>query len=85
MPSVLWPGRLFACKLTSGITAPASRRRFRTPFFEPFVSYGKTDGRGLALTIAKKIVEDHGGEIYVDGRSGTGTLFKITIPFAIPR
>jgi signal transduction histidine kinase len=51
--------------------------------FEPFVSYGKTDGRGLGLTIAKKIVEDHGGEIYLDGRNETGTLFKITIPFAM--
>jgi signal transduction histidine kinase len=53
--------------------------------FQPFVSYGKADGSGLGLAIVKKIVEDHGGEIYVDGRSGTGTLFKITIPFAIPR
>ncbi len=53
--------------------------------FQPFVSYGKTEGSGLGLAIAKKIVEDHGGEIYLDARSGTGTLFKITIPFAIPR
>jgi len=52
--------------------------------FQPFVSYGKTEGSGLGLAIVKKIVEDHGGEIYVDGRSGTGTLFKMTIPFAIP-
>jgi signal transduction histidine kinase len=52
--------------------------------FEPFVSYGKAGGSGLGLAIAKKIVEDHGGEIYLDGRSETGTLFKITIPFAIP-
>ena len=52
--------------------------------FEPFVSYGKADGGGLGLAIAKKIVEDHGGEIYLDGRNETGTLFKITIPFAIP-
>jgi signal transduction histidine kinase len=52
--------------------------------FEPFVSYGKAEGSGLGLAIAKKIVEDHGGEIYLDGRNETGTLFKITIPFAIP-
>ena len=56
----------------------------RDSAFEPFVSYGKADGSGLGLAIAKKIVEDHGGEIYLDGRSETGTLFKITIPFAIP-
>jgi signal transduction histidine kinase len=53
--------------------------------FHPFVSYGKTEGSGLGLAITKKIVEDHGGEIYLDARSGSGTLFKITIPFAIPR
>jgi hypothetical protein len=33
---------------------------------------------------AKKIVEDHGGAIHLDGRREAGTLFKITIPFAIP-
>ncbi|HMH11996.1 MAG TPA: HAMP domain-containing sensor histidine kinase [Edaphobacter sp.] len=52
--------------------------------FRPFVSYGKVEGSGLGLAIVKKIVEDHGGEIYLDGRGGTGTLLKITIPFAIP-
>jgi signal transduction histidine kinase len=52
--------------------------------FEPFVSYGKAEGSGLGLAIAKKIAEDHGGEIYLDGRNETGTLFNITIPFAIP-
>jgi signal transduction histidine kinase len=52
--------------------------------FEPFVSHGKADGSGLGLVIAKQIVEDHGGEIYLDERSDTGTLFEITIPFAIP-
>jgi nitrogen-specific signal transduction histidine kinase len=48
------------------------------------VSYGKAEGSGLGLAIAKKIVEDHGGQIHLDERSETGTLFTITIPFAIP-
>ena len=52
--------------------------------FEPFVSSGKAEGSGLGLAIARKIVQDHGGEIYLDGRNETGTLFRITIPFAIP-
>jgi signal transduction histidine kinase len=49
--------------------------------FQPSVSYGKAEGSGLGLAIAKKIVEDHGGKIYLDGGSETGTLFTITIPF----
>jgi len=52
--------------------------------FQPFVSYGKAGGSGLGLAIAKKIVEDHCGEIYLDGGSETGTLFKITIPICQP-
>jgi signal transduction histidine kinase len=52
--------------------------------FEPFVSYGKAEGSGLGLAIAKKIVQDHGGEIHLDRGNETGTLFRITIPFAIP-
>jgi signal transduction histidine kinase len=56
----------------------------RDSVFQPFVSYGKAESCGLGLAIAKKIVEDHGGVIHLDGRSETGTLFKITIPFAIP-
>jgi signal transduction histidine kinase len=53
--------------------------------FLPFVSYGKASGNGLGLAIAKKVVEDHGGEIYLDERCKTGTLFKITIPFTVPK
>jgi signal transduction histidine kinase len=53
--------------------------------FQPFVSYGKAEGNGLGLAIAKKIVEDHGGMIHLDERRETGTSFEITIPFAIPR
>jgi signal transduction histidine kinase len=53
--------------------------------FQPFVSYGKAAGNGLGLAIAKKIVEDHGGTIRLEERNETGTLFKVTIPFAIPR
>jgi signal transduction histidine kinase len=56
----------------------------RGAIFEPFVSYGKPEGSGLGLTIAKKIVEDHGGKIYLDGRVRAGTLFRITIPFGMP-
>jgi signal transduction histidine kinase len=52
--------------------------------FEPFASYGKAGGSGLGLAIAKKIVVDHGGEIYLDERNNIGTLFRIKIPFGIP-
>jgi signal transduction histidine kinase len=63
---------------------PGIPPKIQDSVFQPFVSYGKAEGSGLGLAIVKKIVEDHGGEICVDGRRWTGTLFKITIPFARP-
>jgi len=63
---------------------PGIPTTIRDSVFQPFVSHGKAESCGLGLAIAKKIVEDHGGVIHLDGRSETGALFKITIPFAIP-
>lgn len=48
--------------------------------FQFFVSYGKAAGNGLGLAIAKQLVEDHHGEIFLDQRCRSGTLFNVTIP-----
>ena len=37
-------------------------------------------GFGLGLTIVKKIVESHGGEISVTSQPGEGTTFRFTLP-----
>jgi signal transduction histidine kinase len=63
---------------------PGIPQSLQDSIFQPFVTYGKTEGSGLGLAIAKKIVEDHGGQIYLDRTNTTGTLMRITIPFAIP-
>jgi signal transduction histidine kinase len=62
---------------------PGIPSTIRGSVFQSPVSYGKPEGSGLGLVIAKTLVEDHGGTIYLDERCERGTSFIITIPFEI--
>jgi len=55
--------------------------------FEKFVrgaAHGARRGVGLGLTIARRIVEAHGGTIRARARTGGGAEFVITLPAAPP-
>jgi len=47
--------------------------------FEPFYTT-KKDGTGMGLAIAKKIINDHGGEVHLVANEKFGTVFRITLP-----
>jgi two-component system sensor histidine kinase HydH len=50
----------------------------RERIFAPFVT-GRTRGTGLGLTVARRIVEAHGGDLSVTDRAGGGAVFTATI------
>ncbi len=56
--------------------------------FEKFAQVGDSEtqkkGSGLGLTITQKLVELHGGRIWVVSLPGKGSEFSFTLPVAGP-
>ncbi|MEM7517874.1 MAG: ATP-binding protein, partial [Planctomycetota bacterium] len=51
--------------------------------FEPFRrlhSPSEFPGSGVGLSVCRRIIERHGGEIWVESNSGRGSVFSFTIP-----
>jgi signal transduction histidine kinase len=42
----------------------------------------RCDGEGMGLSIARRIVERHGGDICLESEVGAGTTFHLTLPSA---
>jgi two-component system, NtrC family, sensor kinase len=68
--------------IDSGIGIPAPEH---TSVFEEFKQLAATDtakheGTGLGLALAKRLVELHGGRIWVESELGQGAQFSFTLP-----
>lgn len=60
--------------------------RLFTPFVRSSVRpTGGEKSTGLGLVIAKRMVEAHGGKIWVETDQGQGSTFRFTLPLAGPR
>ena len=56
--------------------------RYHQQIFQPFkrLHGSETPGSGLGLAICRKIVEAHGGKIWVESDGAHGSVFKFTVP-----
>ena len=60
--------------------SPTDRARIFEAFFRGQQAGRFPQGLGLGLTIARELVEAHGGRLNLDSREGVGSAFTITLP-----
>ena len=60
-------------------SGPGLSHKIRGRLFEPFNST-KPDGMGVGLSICKRIIQDHGGRIWMEDAPGGGAIFSFTLP-----
>jgi len=65
-------------------TGPGIQEKDREKIFVPYFST-KATGFGLGLAITRKIIEDHGGQVYVSRLSVPGTEMVLELPLSGPR
>ena len=65
-----------------GIPAAEQANMFERFFRSTLATEGAIQGSGLGLSIAKEIVENHGGTIGFESTEGQGTTFRVALPLA---
>ena len=64
-----------------GISKEGQEHMFEK-FYRVADTAGYTTGTGLGLVIAKRIVQAHGGDMWLNSELGAGTTFSFTVPIA---
>ena len=73
-----------AVRVEVGDTGPGIEQQDQQKIFLEFQQaardYGKPQGTGLGLTLAKRFVEMHGGRMWLESEVGRGSRFFFTLP-----
>ncbi|MDH3852786.1 MAG: ATP-binding protein, partial [Deltaproteobacteria bacterium] len=68
--------KLDSIEITISDTGSGMEQSVKSKVFQPFFTT-KRKGSGLGLSITRRLVEQHGGQIYVESDPGKGTVFNI--------
>ncbi|HET8550806.1 MAG TPA: PAS domain S-box protein [Bryobacteraceae bacterium] len=70
----------------TGIGLPAEEHEtiFNKFYQAAATTKGVREGTGLGLAITKRLVEQHGGRIWIESQIGKGSSFTFTLPLATP-
>ena len=66
-----------------GIPASAQPKLFQRFFRAKAPGTENITGTGLGLSLAKAVIEQHGGKITVESETGRGTTFRVWLPAAM--
>jgi PAS domain S-box-containing protein len=74
-----WGGEKHGILVTVSDSGTGMTQEELHKIFEPFYST-KSTGTGLGLSVAKKIIHEHGGKIEVESKKDHGSAFRIYLP-----
>jgi len=61
-------------------TGPGISEEIRGKLFQPFVTFGKRNGLGLGLALARQTILDHGGDMWISSEGTRGARFCLRLP-----
>ena len=67
----------------AGITSEDQQHLFE-PYYRRERDRQRLDGLGLGLSLCKRLVERHGGRIWVTSKPGEGSTFGFSLPLGKP-